>query len=289
MSGRELRRLVPRAGEHGDEREERALHLLRRREAPGGARVHRAVNRRDEGGRERRIDCRERRHAPFEDRARDRLRVDAVDRATTDEHLEQHHPERVEIGARVDRVRRKCLFRRHVLRRPEDDAWTGETRHRLRCRAELGDPEVEHLREGALRSRYEEDVVGLEIAVDDAQRVRDREPGEDLERDVERERAIEAVLAIEALLERLAGEELHHEERSARVLLDVGHRHDVEAPDLRRHPRLLDEARDEPLPARELGVEHLHRDARPEGAVASLVDGAHPAFRDRADDTVLTA
>ena len=87
----------------------------------------------------------------------------------------------------------------------------------------------------------------------------------------------------EALGERLALEELHHDERAAVVGgAEVGDVDDVLVADRRRELRLLLEARDDRLALRVLLEQHLHRDALADQRVRRLVDRAHAALADLA-------
>ena len=94
-------------------------------------------------------------------------------------------------------------------------------------------------------------------------------------------------LAREALGERLALEELHHDERAAVVGgAEVGDVDDVLVADRRRELRLLLEPRDDRFALRVLLEQHLHRDALADQRVRRLVDRAHAALADLARDEV---
>ena len=82
-------------------------------------------------------------------------------------------PRRVDVGARVDRLAQRLLGRQ-VLGRAEDDARLGQRLAAPDCGCgHLGDAEVEDLDHVALAVALDQhDVVGLEIAVDDAGAVR---------------------------------------------------------------------------------------------------------------------
>ena len=108
-----------------------------------------------------------------------------LERANAGQHLEQDHAERVEIGARVDLLPERLLGR-HVLRRSVHHPELGEHLPGLRrlplaaardaADRNLGDAEVEHLDEiGIALSLDEHDVLRLQVAVHDAERVRARE------------------------------------------------------------------------------------------------------------------
>ena len=96
-------------------------------------------------------------------------------------------------------------------------------------------------------------------------------------------------LAREALGERLALEELHHDERAAVVgVAEVGDVDDVLVADRRRELRLLLEARDDRFALRVLLEQDLDRDALADQRVRRLVDRAHAALADLARDEVAT-
>ncbi len=119
-------------------------------------RLHRA-------GRGRRV----RRH--FQTELGERLRDER--RAPRDE-LEQHRAQRPDVGPDVDVLRRAELLGRHVERRADDGRRARERELQVDP-GRLGDPEVEHLDEGAsVHAPREEDVVRLDVAMDDPRRVR---------------------------------------------------------------------------------------------------------------------
>ena len=138
----------------------------------------------------------------------------------------------------------------------------------------------------ALRVRDEEDVVGLEVAVDEAGAVSGFEPGGDLVED-------EAGLgggdraALHPLAKRLALEEVHHEiaaavgEGSEREDID-----DVGVADPVDRPRLLDEALDGRGVVRQLGLEDLDRRALADHRMRRGVDDAHATATELALDDV---
>ena len=149
-------------------------------------------------------------------------------------------------------------------------------------------PKSMSLRTGRPPENVTKTFSGFEIAVDDAERVRCLERLEDLHRVFARRGHRELSLAVEDARERLALEELHDDVRVAvGRAIDVDDLHDVGAADLRGDARLLQEALDEARATRELGVEHLDGDPRPEHRVLRLVDRAHPAVAEDADEPVL--
>ena len=87
------------------------------------------------------------------------------------EELVEDDADRVEIAARVERIAARLLGA-HVLGRAAHDAGARDARL-LRLGAHLGQAEVDDLDEVAARPhRLEDDVLGLEIAVDDVLVVR---------------------------------------------------------------------------------------------------------------------
>ena len=108
--------------------------------------------------------------------------VGRVERQLAAQHLEEDDAERVDV-ARAARVVAEDALGRHVLRRSEELALSGEPR----VLAALGDAEVEQLHEvGAVVAAAEEDVLRLEVAVDDLEVVRARDAAGDLDHHVDR-------------------------------------------------------------------------------------------------------
>jgi hypothetical protein len=141
--------------------------------------------------------------------------------------------------------------------------------------ARARDAEVEHAQ--AL-TRGHEEVLGLEIAVDDAALVG---RGEDVEQRVgDRQHLVEreapARPRLRPLLERLALEQLHDQKRPALVAVVVEHRHRARVPHRVRHVALAQEARAHLRHGGELGVQHLHRGALAV-AVRGRIDRGHAA------------
>ena len=168
--------------------------------------------------------------------------------------------ERVEVGARVDRLPER-LLRRHVLGRPVDHAGLREDvllRAGAVVRAELahldlGDAEVEDLHEVRVAVALDEhDVLGLEIAMHDLERVRALERAGDLPRDVERAAELEPPARDDLAQARALDELEHEEERAVLELAEVGGGDDVRVVDVRRRHRLALEARDDLGQARHL-------------------------------------
>ena len=125
--------------------------------------------------------------------------------------------------------------------------------------------------------------------MDDLERVRARQRGGDLARDMERSPELEPAER-DHLSEALALDELEREEeRAVLELAEVGRGDDVRVIDVRRCHRLTLEAGDDLRLARHLGVEHLDRHALAHERVLGLVHRAHAAFTEEALDPVALA
>jgi len=190
-----------------------------------------------------------------------------------------------EIRARVDLAAlAEGLLGRHVRGRTHRAPRARGVRAGLR-HDDARDAEVEDLEHALLR---EEQVVGLEVAVDGPARVRrghhvEQLPG-DRHRLARRERAPRAG---QAALQRLALEQLHHQERRAILgLVVVDDAHDTRVLDRVGRVALAHEARADVLVGPQLGAQHLEGDAVPV-AVHGEVHGGHPAGAEHPLDAVL--
>ena len=141
-------------------------------------------------------------------------------------HLVEHAAEAEQVGPLVERFA-LGLLRGHVHRRAGDDP-------ALRDAGVVGRPgqaEVGDLH-ALLRPALEQDVARLDVAVDQAGGVGGGQPLGDLPADPQHLGHLQRAGAVEPLLERLAGDELHHQVRQ-RLLPDLVDLHDVLVPDLR--------------------------------------------------------
>ncbi len=114
---------------------------------------------------------------------------------------------------------------------------------------QLGDPEVGDLR-GSLGG--EEHVRGFDVAVNDAFPVREVEGTGQEDGEPRGLLPGEPAIALHAVGERAPGDELHGDERHRRTFVGRGvvGDDDVRVQELRRDPRLLEEARQERFPLR---------------------------------------
>ena len=186
----------------------------------------------------------------------------------TGQHLVEDDPERVEVGALVDR-RAPRLLGREVLRGADDRADLGHLRG-----AGPRDAEVGHL---DVPVAADDHVVRLDVAVDDVVAVRLGERAEDLAGELDRRQRRRRALADEQLLQRRPVEVLHRDVVGALRLAAVVDADDVRMAEARGVARLALEPLDELLVARVALVQHLQRDLAAELLVLGQVDVGHAA------------
>ena len=150
-------------------------------------------------------------------------------------------------------------------------------------RHELGQAEVQDLHPTVAGDH---DVLGLEVAVDDARVVGLGQPARRLRRELQGAPRHQRAFAQE-LAQRLSLHQLHRDVADAVRGADLVDRHDVGVVEGRGRARLLLEARQ---PVRIPGgraAEHLDRDRAPEREVAGTVDVAHAARTELLGDLVV--
>src|SRR6185503_410540 len=132
----------------------------------------------------------------------------------------------------------------------------------------------------------DDDVVGLQVAVDDPAAVGEAGGAEHLDGEVDRTRRVERGLLLDDGLERAAVEELHRDVVRALPLAAVVDGDDVLVVEARRAARLAPEALDELGVLGEAAVQDLERDPPPELQVLGAVDVGHPARADAIEHAV---
>ncbi len=208
------------------------------------------------------------------------------------EHAIDEEADGPDVDAGRDRRRRVGLLGCHVERRADGG---GRARFRKPISAEGRDAEVEELDVEALvaappRTR-EEDVLGLEIAVDDSRGVCGREGVRERTEDGDAFLEGETVAAIEQRAEIFAVEVLHRQPRQLEGFVDAGSDHldDVTAVDECADLRLSDEALTKAGVPRQVAAHQL------EGASASDTDllgepyRSHAALTERGEDAEVAA
>ena len=170
------------------------------------------------------------------------------------------------------------LLGRHEVGRADDEAagghvGVGEPRH----------AEVEDLQAAVV---LDEDVPGLDVAVEDAVHVRDGEALAHLAHHVEARLERERLGALQVVVERVALEQLHHHVEPPLVLSHVVHGDEVAVLQLPGDLGLAVEALARLAVALEVGHHDLERDVAVVGVVEGAVDDAHRALADAIGDAV---
>ena len=189
----------------------------------------------------------------------------ARERPPTAQHLEQHHTQREEVRPRIHSVTPNLLGR-HVAGGADDHAGERLRRrlHRRRFRhLQLRDAEVQDLDAAVGR---EKEVVGFQIAMDDAARVRGGEAAGRLQDDgnslIDRQRAL-----VDAAAQAFAVEAFGHEERQAAKLTDVVDGKNVRVVERAGGPGFVGEASQAIGIAREVRQQDFDRDVPAESLV----------------------
>ena len=184
------------------------------------------------------------------------------------------------------------LLRGHVPGRAEDRARRSRVDGRdlapagvlLEDGAELGQAEVEDLHPAV---PGEEEVLGLQVAVNDALLVRRGEAARDLDREVDRFPERQRPRG-EALAQCLALEQLEDEVGRVALETDVEHREDVGVVERSRRSGLVREAAHPHGVGLSVGGDHLDRDFAANPRVAGAVDLARAPRAERRQDLVRT-
>ena len=211
----------------------------------------------------------------------DRLSGRAGERRLAGEHLVQHAPERIDVGARVDGALAHGLLGTHVLRRAERRPALGHARRLVGARGGEGDAEVRDER----LALVQENVFRLDVAMNHAAPVRVVERAGDVGRDLHGVGNGQLPFAREPLAQRLAVDERHDVEHGALDLPGVDEPKDVRMLQLRRRLDLGQES----LGAdghRELRPQHLDGDGTVVPDVARQIDRRHAAGPDLPLDVI---
>ncbi len=215
-------------------------------------------------------------------------------------HLIEHDAQRKKIRARIELLAPR-LFRRHVQGRAHGAARARQVLgleavrpgRRGRRADGFGDvterqrsfrqAEIQDLR---LPAFHEKDVCGLDVAVHDALRVRRVEAVGDLDADLQELRDLDGPDG-DAVLEGLALEQFHGDERPVLELPDVVNGADVGMVERRCRARFAAEPLDRLGVPGDVVREELQRDVPAEPCVPGLVDHAHPAAAELFQDGVV--
>jgi hypothetical protein len=242
----------------------------------------------DETIQRRRDPAGERRRIVVEDRVSGLDGGVALERAATREHLVDDGPESKDVRALIRRLA-PHLLGRHVADRAEDRAVLGVRLRRgqrlasSQChrRHQLGDAEVEDLQPTLLG---DEEVLGLEVAVDDALLMRSREALRELKRAAARLLHRQSSFP-QTLAQRAPVQQLGDDVRVALVRPDVVHVKDVGVIERAGSARFLLEPAQRFLSVQSRS-EHFDGDVAAELAVVGDEDPPHSASADLFLDAV---
>ena len=135
----------------------------------------------------------------------DSLQRRTRERRLAGEHFVQHRAKGVDVAARVDGPFTHRLFGRHVLRRAEAQAGLRQPRAADALYGERN-AEVGNERVAALQ----QDVLGLDVAMDDAEGMRGAEGVGHFARNQQRGLDGQLLLALQSRAQRFASDERHH-------------------------------------------------------------------------------
>ena len=275
-----------RAGQRLLDPPQRLGHGLRVLRPPGGGLGQQLEDQVGERGRGARVLRRGRRRGVHGQRHHGRDGVDPTERQLAGGHLVEHDAQAEQVGA-VVHGGPLGLLRAHVRRRADGRPLP---RHRVEPRpvrarvagavgvglgGRPGQPEVEDLHPPLVP--FEPDVGRLDVAVDEAARVRRRQPLGHLPADPQHLRRRRPRAGPQRRPERLALQQGHRQVRDAAVLGDLVDDDDVVVLDGRLGAGLAEEPGLGGRVAGHLREHDLQRDGAAEGGILGLEDDAHAA------------
>jgi hypothetical protein len=137
----------------------------------------------------------------------------------------------------------------------------------------LGGTEIGEL--GRPDLAFDQDVAGLDVAMDDARRMRRSQGQGDVTRDAGGHGDLELAALGKQALQRLAVDPLHDDEGHAVGDVEVAHAHDVGVVERGRGPGILEKPVGDVPVAAHLRAQHLQRHRRLELRVAGGKDASH--------------
>ena len=170
------------------------------------------------------------------------------------------------------------------MRRADRDARSGQAAGGRRGER-LGDAEVRH--DDPAAAAFQQDVVRLDVAVNDAESVRGAERVGGFHEDAARFLRGQASPALQPLGQRLTVDEGHHEvDEAVRAFTHRVDRHDVRVRYPRGRLRFAQEADPDLLPEGQLGRQHFDGHLPLEPLVPGVIDHSHSAPADFAFDGI---
>ena len=217
-------------------------------------------------------------------RRHQRHRFEAFERQPPGHQLEDHGSHRVDVGTRVDRTAGQLLGG-GIGDGADELIRVGQPRL-VALLAHVRDPEVHDLVDAAIAEVVRDDVGRLQIAMDDAARMGERQRGTHRRDDALQFLDRKPAAFGELVPQTGPAEQLHHQERPLRVVgVVVEDRDDVGVAKLGADPALTDEALDRRR-AFQIRQNHLDRDVVAKQDAAGPVDRTHAAFRQRRKDLI---
>jgi hypothetical protein len=189
-------------------------------------------------------------------------------------------PERINVATKVDEITEQALGR-HVRLRAHDAHAVGGLRLGAGAR-ELARPEIEHAH--LVPRLNHEHVLGFQIAVDDAERMRRVHALRDLDAEAQRTLERQPARVVDLVAQRLAGEKLHGKPNDA-LARDAAVEHANHVSVLNARQSLGFAAHALALVAGAI-VQGLERDLGTGELMARLVNHAHAARGQGAHDLV---
>ena len=212
--------------------------------------------------------------------ASDRVPVIAFKRHSSGRGAIERDAERVQIAATV-KFESSRLFGTEVMRRAHDVIAAAQCRFTAQCtsQTEIGNDR--------LAMRTDEDVVGLDVAMHHAARMRDREGGGDIESNPDHFGLGEPLQKLQSAREGKR-QQVHRHKGSAIDLADVSNRHDVRVSQSRGDGGFSPETRlSLGLPC-ELWAQDLQRDRDLQVTIDRLVDPRESPSAEQSDDPIFS-
>ena len=194
------------------------------------------------------------------------------ERRSSGQHLVQHHPQAVDVGALVGGVA-AGLFGAEVGGGPDHGTVLGQF---LRVVPHPRHPEVGHLDRAV---RRQQDVSGLDVAVDHPASMGHLQSGGHFGGDLGRPAGQELPLGVEDIPQRTPGDQLHDDVVGALLLPPVVDRHDVGMAQVGGGLGFLAEPGDEGVGVGVALMHDLYRHPAVQGAVDGLEHVRHAAPR----------
>ena len=231
----------------------------------------------------------QRRRLPVEYRGQRVHRRLAEERRSARQHFVEHDAKGKDIRARIHEQASRLLGR-HVGHRAENLALQGLERagdiraHRGVVRDELGQAEVQDLHQPVAPDHH---VLGLDVAMDDAERVGGLEPSRRLDHEIDGESRRQRAGA-HARAKRLAVDEFGRDEVPPIRFADVINRDDVGMVERRDAPRFPLKAPQTVFVLRKPRRDDLERELAAKPKILGEIHLAHPALAKLAQDSVRT-